>query len=72
MLCYDCILVFLSFLFTALLATYGSSQDKGVKSALQLPAYTIATATLVLSHICNACHSLWQHWILNPLSQARD
>ena len=24
------------------------------------------------SHVCNLHHSSWQHWILNPLSKARD
>ena len=46
----------------------------GVKSELQLLAYTtaIATATLDPSYICDLHHSLWQHQILNPLSHARD
>ena len=35
-------------------------------------AYTTATATQDTSHDCNLHHSLWQHWILNPLSKARD
>ena len=43
-----------------------------VESELQLPAYTIATATADLSHICNLPHSSQQHRILNPLSEARD
>ena len=43
-----------------------------VKSKLQLPAYTTATATRDLSGVCNLCHSSWQCWILNPLSKARD
>ena len=38
-----------------------------VKSELQLPAYTTATATQDPSHIFNL-----QHQILNPLSEARD
>ena len=42
----------------------------GVKLELQLPAYTIASAMPDPSHIDN--HSLWQGWILNPLSEARD
>ena len=42
----------------------------GVEVELQLPAYT--TATPDPSLICNLCHSLQQHWILNPLSKARD
>ena len=44
--------------------------ELGVKSELQLPAYTIAT--LALSHICDLHHSLQQCRILNPLSKARD
>ena len=44
----------------------------GVEAELQLPAYTTATATLDLSHICDLLGSLWQHRILNPLSEARD
>ena len=42
----------------------------GVGSELQLPAYTTATATPDLSHICDLCCSL--RTILNPLSEARD
>ena len=47
---------------------------------LLLLAYTSATATgntgwklplgPMLSHICHLHHSLWQYWILNPLSEA--
>ena len=44
----------------------------GVESELQLPDYAVATATPDLSHIYDLCHSLWQHWILNPLSEAGD
>ena len=43
----------------------------GVESELQLLAYTIATAVPDLIHVCDLHHSLWQHWILNPLSEAR-
>ena len=43
----------------------------GVKLELQLLAYTTATATLDLSHLCNLHCSLQKHWILNPLSKAR-
>ena len=42
----------------------------GVKSDLQLPAYT--TATSDLSCICDLCHSSRQGQILNPLSEAGD
>ena len=44
----------------------------GVQSELKLPAYTTATAMLDLSLICDLHHNLWQHRILNPLSEARD
>ena len=44
----------------------------GVKLGLQRPAYTTATATPGSSHICDPCHSLQQHHILNPLNGARD
>ena len=43
----------------------------GVKSQLQVPAYTTATATWDPSCICDLYHSSWQRWILNPLSKAR-
>ena len=39
---------------------------------LQMLAYTTATATQDLSHICNLHHSSQQCQILNPLSEARD
>ena len=38
---------------------YGSSQ-------------ATATAALDLSHTCDLHHSLQQHWVLNPLSEAGD
>ena len=44
----------------------------GVESELYPLAYTTATATLDLSLFCNLHYSSWQHWILNPLSKARD
>ena len=44
----------------------------GFKSELQLPAYTIATATPDPSHICDLHHSSWQRRILSPLNEARD
>ena len=43
----------------------------GVELELQLPANTMVTAKLDPSHICHLHHSLWQPWILNPLSKAR-
>ena len=44
----------------------------GFELELQLPAYTPATAAQDWSLICNLRHSLQQHQILNPLSEARD
>ena len=44
----------------------------GVKSELQLPAYTTATAKPDQSYVCDLHHSFWQHQIFNPLSEARD
>ena len=44
----------------------------GVQSELQLLAYTIATGTPNLSHVCDLHHSSWQHQIINRLSKARD
>ena len=44
----------------------------GVKSELQLLAYTTATATPDPSHICDLHYSSGQHQILNPLIEARD
>ena len=44
----------------------------GVELELQLPAYISATVTWDTSHICDIHCSSWQHWILNPLSEARD
>ena len=39
---------------------------------LQLPADARATVTQDPSHACDLHHSLQQHWILKPLSEARD
>ena len=44
----------------------------GVKLELQLPAYTTATATWDLSHVCDLHHTSQQCQILNPLSEVRD
>ena len=44
----------------------------GVQLELQLLAYTTATATQDLSHVCDLHHCSQQSQILNPLSEARD
>ena len=46
--------------------------ELGVESELQLQAYITVTATPDQSSLCDPCCSLWQHWILNPLSEAKD
>ena len=43
-----------------------------IKSELWLPAHAIATAVQDPNHICNLHHSSQQHWIISPLSEARD
>ena len=44
----------------------------GVESEIQLLAYTTAKETQDLSHVWDLHHSSQQHWILNPLSKARN
>ena len=43
-----------------------------VELELRLLAYTTATATPNPSRICELHGSLQEHWILNPLKEARD
>ena len=59
----------LSFFLRAESAVYGSSQARGQIGAA---AEATATATPDPSCICDLQCSLWQHRILNPLSEARD
>ena len=44
----------------------------GVELELQLLACATATVMPDPNHICDLHHSSRQHWILNPLSEARD
>ena len=44
----------------------------GVKIDLHLPAYATSTAMQDPSRVCDLHYSSQQHWILNPLSKARD
>ena len=44
----------------------------GLELEVQLPAYATATAMPGPSCICDLYHNSQQHWILNPLSEARD
>ena len=61
-------------LLACLLAFYAAYEVSwlGVKSELQLPAYTTATAVPDLSLVFDLRHSSRQHWFLNPLSKPRD
>ena len=69
-----CLSLFFSFSFILLCPNlwYMEVPRPGVESELQFQAYITATATLDLSYICDLHHNLWQYWILNPLSEARD
>ena len=67
-----CFLLFFFFVFLGLHLWHMESPRLGVKSELQLPAYTTATATWDLSCVCDLHCSLWQHRVFNPLSEARD
>ena len=62
---------FFSFVFLGPYLWHVKVPRLGVQSELQLLAYTTATSTQDTSHVCNLDHSLWQRWILNPLSEAR-
>ena len=44
----------------------------GVKSDLQLPAYTTATAMPDWGWVSNLYQSSEHHWVFNPLREARD
>ena len=67
-----CVCVCVSFVFFGLHLQHMGVPRLGVKSKLQLPAYTTATATWDLSHVCDLHHSSQQCPILNPLSEARN
>ena len=59
------------FLFRAAPAACGSSWP-GAELELHLLVSAAATAMQDLSCICNLCCNLWQHRVLNSLSEARD
>ena len=68
----DIIYFFFIFLFLGPHLRHMEVPGLGVELELQLPTYVTDTAMLDQSHICNLRHNLWQCWILNPLSEARD
>ena len=65
-------LFFFFLFFLGLLLQHMEVPSLGVKTKLQLLAYTTATAMPDMSHIFNLHCSLQQHCILNQLSKVRD
>ena len=63
--------LFFFLLFRAPPTAYGGSQARGRIWATAAACIT-ATTTQDQSHVCDLHHSSWQHWILSPLSKARD
>ena len=63
---------FLFFFFLWLLLQHMEVPGLGVKSELNLPFYTTATAMQDPSRVCDLYHSSWQCRILNPLNEARN
>ena len=69
---YNAVAVFFSFFLGGGGCTVAHEDPRiGVESELQLPAYSMATA-MPESHVGDLHQSLWQSWILNPLSEATD
>ena len=64
--------LFYFFVFLGLHPRYMEVPRLGVKSELEPPVYTTAKAARDPRRTCELCHSSRQHWILNPLSEARD
>ena len=50
---------------------YGGSQARGLIGAIAAGLHHSHSNTSDPSHVCHLCHSSWQHWILNPLIEAR-
>ena len=67
-----CLFTFFLFFLLGLHLPHMEVPRLGVESELQLLAYTAATAIWDPSHVYNLHHSSRGHWILNPLSKARD
>ena len=65
------VLLTISFLIIAAPMAYEGSQARGQMGAAA-EAYATAMATPDLSCICELHCTLWQHWIRNPLIEARD
>ena len=67
-----CLSQFYFILFYCLFRAAFEVSRLGVELELQLSSHATATAIQDPSRVCDLHHSLWQHWILNPLSEARD
>ena len=61
-----------SFFFFSFLGQHMKIPRSGVKLELQLLAYTSHSNTGFEPCFCDLCRRLWELWILNPLSKARD
>ena len=68
----EIIFFFFFFCFLGLHPQHMEVPRLGVELELQLPAYTITTATRDPSSVCHLHHSSCQCWISHPLSEARD
>ena len=72
---FDCLQGILTYIFIFFLGLHLRHMQVprlGVELELQLPVYTMATATWDLNCICDLCCSLQQCRILKTLSEARD
>ena len=72
--CFFFLSVFSFFFFSFFLAGLQHMEVPGLgfKLELQLPVYTTATSSWDPSCVCDLHCSLWQRWILNPLSDTGD
>ena len=66
------LLFFFFFLFRATPMAYGSSKSRGAVGAAAAGHITATAMLWDLSHVCDLHHSSRQHWILNPLSKAKN
>ena len=60
------------FFFMAAPMAYGNSWARSQMGAVAAGSSITAMAMWDPSGICDLYHSLWLHWIFNPLSEARD
>jgi len=66
------IYLFIYLLFRAKPVAYGRSQARGWIRAVAAGLHHRHSPMPDLSRICDIHHNLWQHQILNPLSEARN